>query len=291
MNKRSFPIAILGMSILYLSACNSGDGFKSTKDGLDYKIVVDEPGDRKPAVGDLLEMHIVTRVGDSILFDSRKLNNNQPVQFPQTEPVFKGDVAEGFSMLTAGDSAVFRVSLDSMSKAGAQLLPWMDLKDKLQYEVKLVSVKSQEEAMQEMEAQASKQKEVDDQILQEYFAQNGINPSKTESGLYYKIEREGKGATAQQGQRITVNYTGRTLDGNIFDSNVEPQFNHVEPFTFPLGQGAVIRGWDEGLALLKQGSKATLYIPSTMAYGPESPGPDIPANSILVFEVEVLSLN
>src|SRR5690606_30154056 len=107
-------------------ACNSGDGFKSTKDGLDYKIVVDEPGDRKPAVGDLLEMHIVTRVGDSILFDSRKLNNNQPVQFPQTEPVFKGDVAEGFSMLTAGDSAVFRVSLDSMSKAGAQLLPWMD---------------------------------------------------------------------------------------------------------------------------------------------------------------------
>src|SRR5690606_12314470 len=151
-------------------------------------------------------------------------------------------------------------------------------------------VKSQEQAMQEMQEQAARQKEVDDQLLQEYFAQNGINPSKTESGLYYQIVKEGSGSTATPGQQVTVNYTGRTLDGNVFDSNVDPAFNHVEPFTFPLGQGAVIPGWDEGVALLKKGSKAKLFIPSPLAYGPASPGPEIPANSILVFDVEVTDI-
>lgn len=290
MNKRSIPIALLGMSFLYLSACSSGDGFKTTKDGLEYRIVKDSAGDQRPAIGDLLEMHIITRVGDSVLFDSRKLNNNQPVQFPLAEPAFRGDISEGFTLLTPGDSAVFRVSLDSVQKTGAQLLPWMKPTDKFQYEVMLVSVKSQEAAMQEMETQASQQKETDEQLLQEYFAQNGLKPVKTASGLYYQIEREGTGNTAQPGQQVTVNYTGRTLDGNVFDSNVDPKFNHVEPFIFPLGQGAVIPGWDEGVALLKKGSKAKLFIPSPLAYGPQSPGPEIPANSILVFDVEVTDI-
>lgn len=290
MNKRSIPVALLGMSFLYLGACNSGEGFKTTKDGLEYRIVKDNPGDQHPAIGDLVEMHIITRVGDSVLFDSRKLNNDQPVQFPLSEPAFRGDVSEGFTLLTPGDSAVFRVSLDSIRKTGAQLLPWMKPEDKFQYEVVLVSVKSQEQAMQEMQEQAARQKEVDDQLLQEYFTQNGINPSKTESGLYYQIVKEGSGSTATPGQQVTVNYTGRTLDGNVFDSNVDPAFNHVEPFTFPLGQGAVIPGWDEGVALLKKGSKAKLFIPSPLAYGPASPGPEIPANSILVFDVEVTDI-
>ncbi len=290
MNKRSIPIALLGMSFLYLSACNSGDGFKTTKDGLEYRIVKDSASDQRPVVGDLLEMHITTRVGDSVLFDSRKLNNDQPLKFPLAEPAFRGDISEGFTLLTPGDSAVFRVSLDSVRKTGAQLLPWMKPTDKFQYEVVLVSVKSQETARQEMETQASRQKETDEQLLQEYFAQNKLNPSKTASGLYYQIEKEGNGSIAQQGQQVTVNYTGRTLDGNVFDSNQDPKFKHVEPFTFPLGQGAVIPGWDEGVALLKKGSKAKLFIPSPLAYGPQSPGPEIPANSILVFDVEVTDI-
>jgi FKBP-type peptidyl-prolyl cis-trans isomerase len=85
-----------------------------------------------------------------------------------------------------------------------------------------------------------------------------------------------------------MNYTGMTLAGAKFDSNVDPQFNHVQPFWFNLGMGQVIKGWDEGIALMPKGSKGTLYIPSTLAYGAQSPSPLIPANSVLVFDVEVV---
>ncbi len=77
------------------------------------------------------------------------------------------------------------------------------------------------------------------------------------------------------------------LNGEKFDSNVDPQFQHVQPFEFMLGKGSVIKGWDEGIALLKKGGKATLFIPSTLAYGANSPSPKIPAHSVLVFEVEL----
>jgi len=275
------------MSVVCLSACNSNGGFKTTKDGLEYWIVKDVKGGKSPVVGDLVEMHIITRVGDSILFDSRKMNNEQPVQFPLAPPAFKGDMSEGFALMTPGDSAVLRVSLDSIRKTGAQLLPWMKPTDKLQYEVVLVSVKSQQEVEKERAEASAQHLQTDDQLLRDYFAKNNLAPAKTASGLYYLIEKEGAGEVAKAGQQVTVNYTGTTLGGNVFDSNLDPKFNHVEPFTFPLGQGAVIPGWDEGVALLKKGSKAKLFIPSTLAYGAQSPGPEIPAYSILVFDVEV----
>ena len=87
-----------------------------------------------------------------------------------------------------------------------------------------------------------------------------------------------------------MNYTGRLLNGTSFDSNVDPQFKHQEPFSFMLGRNRVIRGWDEGLTLLNKGAKATFYIPSNLAYGPNSPSPAIPANSVLIFDIELIDI-
>lgn len=142
----------------------------------------------------------------------------------------------------------------------------------------------------EMESKSAEQRGTDDKTLQDYFAQHNLKPVKTNSGLYYVMTSEGSGEMPKQGQSVTVNYTGMLLDGTKFDSNVDPQFQHVEPFSFVLGQGQVIPGWDEGVALMKKGGKATLYIPSTLAYGPEGRAPKIPANAILVFEVEVTGI-
>jgi FKBP-type peptidyl-prolyl cis-trans isomerase len=86
-----------------------------------------------------------------------------------------------------------------------------------------------------------------------------------------------------------MNYTGKLMDGTKFDSNQDSTFHHMEPFTFPIGVGQVIPGWDEGVMLLNKGAKATLFIPSGLAYGEHPPTPAIPANSILVFDVEVVS--
>jgi FKBP-type peptidyl-prolyl cis-trans isomerase FkpA len=98
---------------------------------------------------------------------------------------------------------------------------------------------------------------------------------------------------AKPGQMVTMNYIGKTLEGKQFDANVDASFKPLkgrDPFTFPLGAHQVIKGWDEGVALLKKGSKATFYIPSPLAYGPQAQGPDLPANSILVFNVEVVDI-
>jgi FKBP-type peptidyl-prolyl cis-trans isomerase FkpA len=287
MIKSILPIALLSAAVISFSSCKSGDGFKKNEHGLEYRIVKDEKGDKHPVVGDIVEMHILVRCDTAVLLDSRKANNGKPIQFPMPAPAFKGDISEGFLMLTAGDSAVFRISVDTLKKGGAQLLPWMKAGDKIEYDVVLVSIKSQQQMQQEQQAHSSEQKATDEKLLQDYLTKNGIQATKTASGLYYMIEKEGSGATAQPGQAVTVNYTGRTLDGNAFDSNEDPKFQHTDPFTFTLGRGQVIPGWDEGIALFKKGTKGKLFIPSTMAYGQNSPSPAIPADAILTFDIEV----
>jgi FKBP-type peptidyl-prolyl cis-trans isomerase FkpA len=294
MIKRFVPLAVLGISVVSLNACKN-DSFQKTKDGLEYRIVKDAKGDKKPVEGDMVEMHINIRYKDdktdTVLFNSRTMNANKPVEFPLMPPMFKGDWPTGIALLTPGDSAVFRVPVDSLKKNGQGMIPeFMKNGQKLTYEVVLVSVKSQAEVKAQQNEQAAQQSSIDDKKLQDYFAQNNIQPQKTASGLYYTISKEGTGPQIQAGQEVSVNYTGKTLDGNSFDSNVDPKFQHTEPLKFPVGQRQVIPGWDEGIMLLKKGSVAQLYIPSPLAYGAQSPGPGIEANSVLVFDVQVLDV-
>lgn len=130
------------------------------------------------------------------------------------------------------------------------------------------------------------QKKIDEQKLQEYFQKHDIHPKKGPGGIYYTITKEGVGRQILAGETVTMNYTGKLLDGTIFDSNIDSDFHHTEPFVVEIGARKVIKGWDKGVPLLKKGSVATLYIPSRMAYGPEG-GPHIPENSVLIFDIEV----
>ena len=107
--------------------------------------------------------------------------------------------------------------------------------------------------------------------------------------MYIDI-KEGKGEMPKQGQKVTVNYTGSLVNGTKFDSNVDPQFGHVQPFTTPIGVGQVIPGWDEGLMTMKPGGKRKLIIPSDLGYGAMGQG-SIPPDAMLIFEVELLSVN
>ncbi|MBP6980106.1 FKBP-type peptidyl-prolyl cis-trans isomerase [Candidatus Curtissbacteria bacterium] len=97
----------------------------------------------------------------------------------------------------------------------------------------------------------------------------------------------GTGAEAVSGKEVTVHYTGTLTDGTKFDSSVD----RGEPFTFNLGAGEVIEGWDKGFAGMKVGGKRKLTIPSDMAYGERGAGASIPPNSTLIFEVELLKVN
>lgn len=107
----------------------------------------------------------------------------------------------------------------------------------------------------------------------------------TKDGLKYTDVTLGAGAVAVSGKDVTVHYTGTFTNGNKFDSSVD----RGEPFTFVLGAGQVIKGWDLGVAGMKVGGKRQLTIPATLGYGPDNYGP-IPGNSTLLFDVELLGV-
>lgn len=119
------------------------------------------------------------------------------------------------------------------------------------------------------------------------MATENENVITTPSGLQYIELEEGTGATPQSGQTVTVHYTGTLTDGTKFDSSLDRN----RPFSFRIGAGQVIRGWDEGLSTMKVGGKRRLIIPPDLGYGARGAGGVIPPNATLVFDVELLSIS
>ena len=108
----------------------------------------------------------------------------------------------------------------------------------------------------------------------------------TESGLKYVDEIVGDGDVAKAGDNVSVHYTGTLANGKKFDSSVD----RGQPFKFPLGQGRVIKGWDEGVVGMKVGGKRKLTIPGDMAYGKRGSPPKIPPDATLVFDIELIEI-
>ena len=130
--------------------------------------------------------------------------------------------------------------------------------------------------------EAAQNKEAGEKFLAENKTKEGV--ITTESGLQYKVEKEGTGEKPTAADRVKVHYTGTLLDGTKFDSSVD----RGEPAEFGVSQ--VIRGWTEGLQIMPAGSKCIFWIPSDLAYGERGAGQDIKPNSVLKFEVELLEV-
>ena len=111
------------------------------------------------------------------------------------------------------------------------------------------------------------------------------------SGVTTTVIKEGTGATAKTGDTVSMKYTGTLSDGTVFDSNIDPKFGHVQPFTFTLGAGRVIKGWDEGIVGMKTGEERKLVISPDYAYGANGIPGVIPPNATLTFDVTLLSIS
>ncbi|WP_347157245.1 FKBP-type peptidyl-prolyl cis-trans isomerase [Pontibacter chitinilyticus] len=302
---------------LMLQSCNKKDEFHTSADGLTYKVYEKNAkgayenkgevaaGDSTGAkVGQVVTLQMVYKnAADSVLFDSH--NQKVPLMIPVMEPSFKGGLENALMMLSAGDSGVFKISADSLfakTFGGQPMPPFIKKGSQMTFFIKAEKVQSQQEAMAdqqkmmqqqmiESQAHAKEQMKIDDQKIEQYIKDNNLqNIQKTESGVYYAVQEEGKGPAANSGDKVKVHYKLSSLAGKeIQNSQNSPQTNN-EPFEFTVGQGQVIPAWDEVIPKLKEGSKAVLLVPSPLAYGDQDRGPDMPANSILRFDVELVNV-
>ncbi len=258
-----------------------------------------------PKVGDYGFVNISVFQDDSLVNSTYQMGRTVPIAIPDMSKIpeeQKGvgkanPVADVLMLMKVGDSVTVNVPIDSSMRKS----PALANAKKLSYAVVLVEIKTKEQYDQFL---ADQRKEKDDKatamkgeeaavaaqlggIVKDYVA--GKNKDKiksTASGLKYMILAEGTGKQAEAGKTVDVMYYGMLPNGEEFDNS----YKRGQEFSFPLGQGQVIKGWDEGIALLKEGSKAVLFIPSDLAYGDQGTG-KIPAKSELMFYVELKKVN
>ncbi len=283
MTKRLLIAAAVAVTLF--QACS--DGFKTSDDGLQYQVHTENSGE-KIKVGDVVTLQMVYRTdSDSVLFDTYKMG--QPVKLMVTEPTFRGDLMSGLTLLSEKDSATFLLNADSLFEKTFNFPrpEFIRAGSYLTFIVKVDKVQSKEQLETEMKAEAEKQSALESVNIAKYIADNKLTTTKTASGLQYVITKKGGADKAVAGDTVVVHYTGKLLNGNKFDSSLD----NGKPIEFPVGQGMVIKGWDEAFTTLTKGTKATVIIPSALGYGPSAVGNGaIPAFSTLVFDVEFVNI-
>ena len=142
------------------------------------------------------------------------------------------------------------------------------------------------EAFRTFEGSRAKREAVEREAAEEKMEKLAAGFDKTASGLRYKMIQKGAGKKAENGKTVAVHYEGSLENGKVFDSS----YNRKKPIEFPLGQGHVIEGWDEGIALLQVGDKARFVIPPHIGYGAQGAGGVIPPNATLIFDVELMEV-
>ncbi len=301
---------IIGLMALVMTACGQKE-FVTTESGLAYLKVKEGSGER-PNDGEFLMMNVAYNdENGNVMFSSADRGGALPLNYVDSVFTNNGSLEEGFKLCGKGDSLILKISAEKIFKESfRQPLPDSIVAEStITVYLGVENIFTQEEFQTYRAEQAKKQQEkaetaaaeqitVDAKIIEDYLAQNGIETQSTEAGLKYVITQEGNGEKPANGNTVVVNYTGKLLDGTMFDSSVEEDAkagsvytegrDYDKPFEFPLGQGRVIKGWDIGIGLLSKGAKATLYIPSSLGYGARGAGGKIGPNAILVFDVELV---
>ena len=275
------------VSLLVLYSCGSEE-YSVDASGMKYRFIEENTENKKPVPGDILVLYMsYTTDYDSLLFDTKELHG-QPFRMRMKDVTNSGGtIDQAFSMMHEGDSACFIVDAEKffLETKGSGVPEFIKKGSQLKFNIRLVEIFAFDKYNEEKKNSAVLSEESEQNMLDLYLKNANITIEPTNSGLYFIEEKTGVGPLPKKGQKVTLHYTGSFLSGEVFDSSLE----RGEPFTFEFGANEVIPGMDEGVSKMNKGAKATLIIPSYLAYGKEQ-NKMIPPFSTLIFEIEILNI-
>lgn len=290
--KNMMKIAILALAAVCLTtACDQ------KKDGKEnFKSIVENKDARPVTMGDFVFGEVVIKFNDDQMADN---TGNPTLLFQVTESMYKGDVNECLMMMHEGDHAVITVECDSMAKYfGPNMLPpkYVQGQDMtMTFDITISKVKNMQEMMQEEE----EKRMGETARIEKYVQAKGITAKPTPEGLYVIVNKKGNGTKVGPGKTAMVNYTGRLLNGKMFDSSIEADakeggiFNPNRPYgpiEYNVDKGGLIEGWIMALDGQPAGTQMTLIIPSSLAYKDHGSGADIGPYEPLTFDLEIVEV-
>ena len=281
-----FALVCLSAMMLFSSCTQKYPGYKKTQSGLYYKFHNRNTLATQPKLTDFLRVEMKCYLDDSLYYDWRGTQHEVYTQLQK--PIFAGDLQEAYAMMHVGDSASFYVKADSVAAMYYDQDPnavGLTPEDYFRYEVKLAEVKTEDEFQSDIEKMKESMKAQSKMALEEYIINNNINVTRENSGVYIIPLEKGNGRCPVKGERVELDFSASLLNGQLVGST----FNSPEKFSFVLGEGYTIQGWEEIVPKMHLGDRVKAIIPFDMAYGEHSVG-DIPAYANLVYDIKLLKI-
>ncbi len=296
-------------AVIILAGCGNGDTY--TAENGTVVTYLRKGEDKAPS--DSLISYLILKyetLDGNVIFEST-LDAPTPIKIDSNFLKNEGDFFEIIGALKVGDSTTCEMTasalfLDNFKGALPDSVAEDDLIRISTSFLEQVSMETYQRKAIELQKEQSlaqldpNQMAIDIEIIDKFLAENGLEAETTEAGVRYIINEQGDGPKPELGENVAVHYAGRLLSGEYFDTSMEEVAKaqglytaqrQYQPYPIQIWSSPVISGWHDGISQLNEGTKATLYIPSPMAYGPRDRSDVIVANSILVFDVELVKVN
>lgn len=313
MKKTLLLVVCLIITTTIFAQKNLLEGFTTSLEGVKYKFEKRNPEGQKVQKEDLLIGKFSIKFGDSLVADASKMQSQPIVKADDASRIFKGDLIDGILMMRKGEICTFAFERDSIVKLFGGNVPPYFVSGMYAYwtlhidEIKTAQEQVAEEAKmrQEQEEKMKQQKILSDSLsaLEPATIQNAIKEygfdNKLINGVYFKKTLANKNnQKPMEGDKVKVHYIGKFTNGKLFDTSVESaakeantfqQGRPYEPLEFTIGKHMMIQGFEEAVKMMNKGEKATVLIPSNLAYGTQGRGEILPATP-LIFELELVEI-
>ena len=290
-------VLLAALAAFLISSCGQM-GFEKTKSGLQYKIIKAGEGE-KLQQGDFVKFQYRLTYKDSVVMSTYGV---LPA-YDQVDSIGRfHDFSEIMTKLKVGDSVVTYQFFDSLQRTSQfGMPPYLKKGEKQQATLKILKVfknnggqAGREAAFADYQNELNNFKQNELSTIQKFIESKNIPAKKVNNSVYVVMEKEGNGRTADSGLMVGVKYSGKSFEGKYFDSNVDStrqtMAHPLETFYFIAKKEGAIQGMLDAITSFKVGSKGTLYIPSTLAYGPQGSPPVIKPYENLIFEIEVVDV-